>query len=62
MWDVTCPDTIATSYELQATSEAGVVVALAKQKRMTKYETIAQTHLFCPIAIRCLCNTIDLAH
>ena len=26
-------------------------MALAKQKRMTKYETTALTHLFCPIAI-----------
>ena len=51
VWDVTCPDTFATSYELQATSEAGAVAALAKQKKMTKYKIRARTHLFCPIAI-----------
>ena len=51
VWDVTCPDTFATSYELQATSEAGAVVALAEWKKMTKYQTIALTHLFCPIAM-----------
>ena len=44
-------DTFATSYELQATSKAGAVAALAEWKKMTKYETTAQTHLFCPIAI-----------
>ena len=48
---MTCPDTFATSYELKATSEAGAVAALAERKAMTKYETIAQTHLFCLIAI-----------
>ena len=46
-----CPDTFATSYELQATSEAGADAALAERKKMTKYGTIAQTYLFCPIAI-----------
>ena len=40
----------ATSYELLATPEAGAVAALAERKKMTKYETIAQTYLFCPIA------------
>ena len=50
VWDVTCPDTFATSYEIQATLEAGAVAALAEQKE-AKYETIAPTHLFCPIAI-----------
>ena len=52
VWDVTCPDTFAASYELQATSEAGAVVAVAERKKMTKYQTIARTHLFCPIAIK----------
>ena len=43
---------LATSYELQATLEAGVVVALAERENMNKYETTAQqTHLFCSIAI-----------
>ena len=52
VWDVTCPDAFANSYELQATSEAGDVVAVAERaEKMTKYETIARTHLFCPIAI-----------
>ena len=32
-------------------SEAGAVAALAEREKMTKYETIAQTHLFCLIAI-----------
>ena len=48
---MTCPDTFATSYELQATSDAGAVAALAEWKKMTKYETTAQTDLFYPIAI-----------
>ena len=51
VWNVTCPDTFATSYEIQATSDAGAVAALAEQKKKTKYETIAQMYLFCPIAI-----------
>eukprot|EP00731_Ephydatia_muelleri_P015335 Em0008g1055a len=47
---VTCPDTFATSYEIQAASE-GVVATLVEWKKKTKYEAIAQTHLFYPIAI-----------
>ena len=48
VWDVTCPDTFATSFETQATSEAGAVAALAERKKKTTYEAIA---LFNPIAI-----------
>ena len=51
VWDVTCPDTFATSYEIQATSEAGAVAALVERKKKTKYKAVAQTHLFYPIAI-----------
>ena len=51
VWDVTCPDTFSTYYELHATPEAGAVAALAERKNMAKYETIARTHLSRPIAI-----------
>ena len=42
-------------YEIQTTSEAGAVAgavaALAERKKKTKYEAIAQIHLFYPIAL-----------
>ncbi|KAL5463170.1 hypothetical protein EMCRGX_G032047 [Ephydatia muelleri] len=52
IWDVTCLDTFATSYEMQAMSEARAVAALAERKKKIKYAAIAQTHLFYPIAIK----------
>ena len=58
VWDVTCPDTFATSYEMQATAEAG---AVAEGKKKTKYEAIAslpsnryhEVHVFGPGDILC---------
>ena len=51
MWDVTCPDTYASSYVQQSTSEAGAVANLAEARKETKYVAISRTHHFIPIAI-----------
>ena len=51
VWDVTCPDTYASSYVQQSTSEAGAVANLAEARKKTKYVAISRTHHFIPIAI-----------
>ena len=57
VWDVTCPDTLATLYELHATSKAGAVAALAEWEKMAKHETHSMNSSIpphCHRDLRCL--------
>ena len=51
MWDATCPDTFAASHISQSSTEAGSAAAQAELKKQSKYDAIAQTHEFIPIAV-----------
>ena len=49
--DVTCPDTLAPSYEHLKTREAGAVAAQMECRKDVKYAHLNASHLFAPIAI-----------
>ncbi len=51
VWDATCPDTFATPYIAQATSEARAVAEMAERKKRSKYQSLSRTHHFVPVAI-----------
>ena len=51
VWDATCPDTFATSYQSQATTKAGCVAAHAEERKSRKYLHLAPTYHFQPVAI-----------
>ena len=51
VWDATCPDTFAFSYQGQATTEAGCVAAMAEDRKQDKYAHLAPQHLIQPVAI-----------
>ena len=51
VWDATCPDTFAVSYRSQATSGAGLVAALAEERKAVKYSHLSPTYLFTPVAM-----------
>ena len=51
VWDATCPDTFAASHISQSSTEAGSAAAQAELKKQSKYDAIAQTHEFIPIAV-----------
>ena len=53
VWDATCPDTLATSYRVQATSGAGKVAELAEERKEQKY-LLGPTYFFTPVAIETL--------
>ena len=42
VWDVTCPDTLATSYRCQATCAAGKVQLLPKRGKSASMPTLAK--------------------
>jgi hypothetical protein len=54
VWDVTCPDTLATSHLNKAVTGPGVVASEAELKKCAKYQTISQTHCFVPVAVETL--------
>ena len=55
MWDVTCPDTLATSYLDKAITGSGVVVTDAEMRKRHKYSTVNDiAYFFQPIAIETL--------
>jgi len=54
VWDVTCPDTLASSYLNRAVTGAGAVANEAERRKHLKYETISRSHHFVPIAIETL--------
>ena len=46
VWDATCPDTLAPSYDTMATREAGVVAEEAENKKYAKYAHLEESHHF----------------
>ncbi len=51
VWDATCPDTFASSYESRATLEAGGVASLAEERKSAKYAHLAPQFIIQPVAI-----------
>ena len=51
VWDAIYPNTLAVSYRRQVMSGAGVVAALAKDKKIEKFSYPAPNHYFIPVAI-----------
>ena len=54
IWDATCPDTFASSYEPLATREAGAVAAEAEHGKRQKYANLDGNHFFVPVAVETL--------
>ena len=48
--DVTCPDTLDTSYSAVAAREAGAVASEAERRTKAKYAHLELSHHFVPIA------------
>ena len=51
VWDATCPDTLAVSYRSRATCGAGLVAALAEEKKSDKFSHLSSQYHFVPVAI-----------
>ena len=55
VWDVTIPDSLASSYRpVAVTKHAGAVAARAESKKESKYHHLARSYLFSPVAIESL--------
>ena len=54
VWDVTVPDSLASSYRPVAVTKTGAVAARAESKKESKYHHLAQSYLFSPVAIELL--------
>ena len=54
VWDATCPDTLAFSYRANATDGAGEVAAMAEQKKLIKYDSLAPNYDIALVAIESL--------
>ena len=54
IWDATCPDTLASSYEPLVTREAGAVAAEAEQRKRQKYANLDGNHFVVPVAVKAL--------
>ena len=52
VWDATCLDTLAQSYQNQATSRAGVMVDLAEERKIEKYSNLGAGYSFTPVAMK----------
>ena len=50
-WDVTVPDTYANSYIDDTATTASTMANRAAENKMAKYQKLAKTYLFAPIAI-----------
>ena len=53
-WDVTVPDTLASSYVQSSADIAGMIAEQSEVTKISKYATIATTHLFIPLAFETL--------
>ena len=51
MWDVTVPDTFATSHVNDISSKAGAAVDKGSTSKTAKYANVRQSHIFIPIAL-----------
>ena len=54
VWDATCPDTLARSYEGVAVTGPGSVANMAEAKKCAKYESLSSSYSFTPVAIETL--------
>ena len=54
VWDVTCPDTLAHSYQHISVREAGLVAAEAKRRKKLKSVNLNFSHFFVPVAVETL--------
>ena len=52
VWDATCPNTFATSYQAYTTQEAAKVAENAEDRKAEKYRGLPASHSFTPIAIK----------
>jgi len=50
-WDVTVPDTYAESHIGDTATEAGAAANQAAANKIAKYDELASTHIFYPVAI-----------
>jgi len=50
-WDVTVPDTYAEAHIANMLSTPGAAADQAAKQKISKYASLASTHIFCPIAI-----------
>ena len=50
-WDVTVPDTMATSHVDTTSTTAGAAADKAAANKRTEYAVLEQTHMFVPVAI-----------
>jgi hypothetical protein len=53
-WDVTVTDTLAESYLSEVSSHAGSVAEGATNRKELKYQSLATTHTFIPLALETL--------
>jgi len=53
-WDVTCPDTLAASHVAGSANVAGSAAEQAAVLKVRKYQALAPTHCFVPIALETL--------
>ena len=51
VWDATCPDMFASSYEALAVSEAGAVAVAAEKRKCDLYQCLTTSHHFIPIVV-----------
>ena len=51
MWDVTVPDTYAESHIGDTATEEGAAANQAATNKISKYDELASTHIFYPVAI-----------
>ena len=54
VWDATCPDTLAHSYQQISTREAGAVAAEAERHKKLKYANLGSSYFFAPVAVETL--------
>ena len=54
VWDATCPDTLAHTYEQISSREAGAVAAEAEGRKKLKYSSLNSSYFFMPVAVETL--------
>ena len=54
VWDITCPDTLASSYSSLATRMAGAVAEEAERRKRGKDSHLETSHHFTPVAVESL--------
>ena len=49
VWDATCRDTFEPLYLARSTSGSSLVAASAEDKKISKYEYLDHSYMFCPV-------------